>query len=141
MFSGRHVADAIQAYMSVKNPSNDLEFVVGPELPEMPDDLVMVTLTAGAGTSMEEIADSPGIQIVVRGMQEYPDLDLDGPLRWAMQIDHYMRLESFPSEDWGDYVFQVSRAGGAPTQLSPADDARRIIYTCNYIPTLIMEAV
>lgn len=139
MFSGSLIAASLQATMLSKGTR--MLFVVGPDMPEEPDLLGVVTLLPGLGLTLEGIADNPFFQVVIRGEPEGPDLNSDGPLLIATQVDQAICNGSYPHSDWGDYVVGATRTGGRPARLGPADDARRITYTCTYIATIIPEAV
>jgi hypothetical protein len=123
----------------------DVERLVpGPDVPEMPDRLAVVTSLPGPGESHEGIFDTPGFQLRIRGDQHDPA----GAQRRALAADRLIRFSGFPRmvADPDDpaavpvYLLRVQRAGGRPSVLGDAaDDADRTTYVCTYLPTVAEE--
>lgn len=89
---------------------------------------IKITMTGGAGPTMEGLFDSPTFQVWCRGAENnYIDAE-----NIAMEVDSII-LASPTSFDIGEVrVDFISRTGGAPQALPYADSNDRYIFTCNY---------
>lgn len=107
----------------------------GPDYPDTPDELFVVTPIAGAGETLEGIGDMVGFQLLTRG----PQLDPSGAQKMAYHADRAIRFSGFPCDVAGGALrlARVLRSGGAPALLGPADNAVRSILTCNYLTEIL----
>jgi len=102
---------------------------LGPSLPDMPDDVIIITLMPGGGLVMEGLIDQPAFQVAVRGAQ-FGEVTADVK---ANQIDKALLWGDYPHTFWGGRVSSCTRTGGAPSPLGSFDKGRRAMYTCSYI--------
>lgn len=117
--------EALSAYFET---AIGIPFKVGPEIPDMPDVLGVVTAEPGQGLINEGLFEIVGFRVQVRGSQNrHSDV-----ASYAKQIDHMIDFGDYPHELWGSYVITAYRGGGGPTP-APLDNGRRIIYTCSYL--------
>lgn len=139
MFSTSLLAQWCQTTFGLLIPDTGLTFLVGPDMPEMPDEVALITRLPGAGLKFEGAFDQPAFQFAVRGLQQDPNDVTDplqtGPEQWADTIDG-MVLSAAPNSAWGTYVTAVDRAGGGPSPVQRLDAGRRATYTCTYVVTL-----
>lgn len=105
----------------------------GPYMPRSPDLLGVVTRTSGPGLTTEDVLDTGGFQLRIRGSQGYsPDSEAA-----AADADRRIVFADLPATFRGNRIVSVTRSGGPPTVLSPApDDAERITWVCTYLPTI-----
>jgi minor capsid protein len=105
-------------------------------IPEMPDQIAVVTPLPGVGLSMEGLADAPGFQLRVRGLQRDPD-DAE---TLAYDADRRILGADFPATVGAVRLISITRSGGRPALLSATpDSANRTEMVCTYLTT-IMEA-
>jgi len=101
----------------------------GPDVPDMPDRVVVVTATSGAGEAMDGLMERPGFQLRVRGLQN----DDNDAASLALRLDKHLRFAT-PATVAGVRVKAVQRLGDRPTLLGGVgDDAGRSTYTSTYI--------
>lgn len=118
----------------VNDPS--ITFVPGYYVPDMPDRIVIVTVTSGAPMATEELViDRPTFQVRSRGAQNDP-ADAE-KVAWA--VDDAIRLAPFPATLPCGQLKAVARVAGAPTVLGPPDDADRTELTCSYLTALALS--
>jgi hypothetical protein len=104
-------------------------FNEGPYIPEMPDELLSITITGGTGFQMEGAADAPTFQIRIRSGQN----NQSSARSQANVLDGLIFQAAFPTRlASGANLSLVSRVGGAPDSIGPPDDAYRYDYVCNY---------
>lgn len=102
-------------------------------VPNVPNRIIAVTFTSGAGFSMDGLFDAVGFQITCRGAENnYPDAEAI-----AFEVDDILTgkcLDAKSISFWMDdvYVDVISRTGGGPIQLPYADESSRFTFTCNY---------
>jgi hypothetical protein len=101
----------------------------GPYIPDEPDKLITLTLTAGTGFSNQGATDGPTFQVRVRSDQNAQQIGEE----IANRIDSLLLIQLFPQTmPSGRKIRLVSRVGGAPASMGPPDDAYRFDYVCNY---------
>ena len=104
-------------------------FNEGPYIPEMPDELLSITLTGGTGFQLEGAADAPTFQVRIRSQQN----DQNSARAQANALDGLIFQAPYPTVlASGAKLLLVSRVGGAPDSIGPPDDAYRYDYVCNY---------
>lgn len=105
-------------------------FVVGPYIPDEPDEVCIVTKTGGSGAEMDGLFDNYTFQIRYRGQQEHFESAEDG----AMLVDHVLRsAENVSIAGVPGLAFR--RTGGPPDPDAP-DDGGRTAFICNYVLTI-----
>lgn len=108
--------------------------IIPGRLPDLPNRIISVTLTSGAGFSMDGLFDAVGFTVTCRGAEnnftdaemiakEVDDI-LTGKFLDAKSISFFM--------DDDVYVDVIGRTGGGPVQFPMADNQSRFIFTCNY---------
>lgn len=111
-------------------------FFLGPYVPKVPDQCVVVTPTPGAGYVLEAAADAGAFQLRVRGPQggdASPDAQAAAEAL-AYSLDALILAANFPAIVDGHVIIHAHRLGGAPSPLSAdPDDADRFSYTCQYL--------
>lgn len=101
-----------------------------PVIPDAPDDLVIITLGAGAGFTNEKAYETRTAQIRCRATQNNPNVAEAN----AIGIDNLLNSMMMP---WdlsvnGPHVIDLGWVGGGPFPM-PADDfANRYSWVCNY---------
>jgi len=113
-------------------PESSVVFQPGPFLNVMPDRLVTVTVSGGAGTYGEEqYEDRPTFQLRTRGAQG-SEQDAQNI---AYALDQFLRVTLYPvTTPAGTLIKVVDRTGGQPTYLpGTPDEGLRYELTCNYI--------
>ena len=108
-----------------------LTIVIGPRIPSMPDDMVILTRTSGPGLSVENVLDTVGFQVRVRGNQNRPD----SVETLADVVDRVFVDADYPLTIGGTHVTVIQRSGGAPAAMPYAPDGDRSNWTCNYLIT------
>ena len=93
-----------------------------------PNQLVILTLTAGASLDAEQVFDRPAVQVRSIG----PQLDYLNAETLAQDIDKAMVAVDQSQYINGKWVLSILRTAGAP-QLLLKDDGDRYHFTCNYI--------
>lgn len=90
--------------------------------------VIVVTMSAGAGPSMDGLFDQPGFQITARGAQN----NLDDAEAIAYDVDTILLHAPTSFYMAGVYVDFIGRTGGSPQQLPFQDAQSRFVFTCNY---------
>lgn len=104
-------------------------------VPDMPDEIGVVTPVSGAGLQLDGIADTPGFQLRVRGAQNDPG----SAERLALEADRRILAAPTPVMVGTTRLVSVTRQGGRPAPMSPRpDDGGRTEYVCTYL-TMILE--
>lgn len=114
---------------------NLVDFVrPGPFVPDVPDRLIVVTLTGGLGYQLEGMADQSGFQARVRGMQSASTVQAYSDAEsLAFTLDTLIFNAGFPAVIADTVIILVTRAGGPPEPLAgEPDDADRYTFVCNY---------
>jgi len=107
--------------------------IIPGRLPDMPNRIISVTLTSGAGFSMDGLFDAVGFTVTCRGGENnFTDAEMI-----AKEVDDILtgkfvdaKSMSFFMDDV--YVDVIGRTGGGPVQFPMSDDQSRFIFTCNY---------
>lgn len=121
-------ADLI-AWLESRVNDVSITFVPGFYVPDMPDRIVIITVTSGGPWAGEEMAiDRPSFQARSRGRQNDP-ADAEA-VAWA--VDDAIRLAALPASLPCGQLKAITRSGGPPTVLGPPDDADRTELTCGY---------
>jgi hypothetical protein len=105
-----------------------IKFLIGPDIPDMPDQVGIVTPEPGFGFMNDGLFEAVGFRVEVRGMQNKTE-DVKA---LASQVDRLIEFGNYPHELWGSWVISGYRVGGGPAP-RPLDSGRRIIYQCSYI--------
>jgi hypothetical protein len=93
-----------------------------------PDQMVLVSIGAGAGFSTEQVFDQPMVQLRAIGKQsDYTDAE-----KLAQDCDKIMSGVAQSQFINGKWVTAINRVGGGPSLLIK-DDGDRYHFTCNYI--------
>jgi hypothetical protein len=104
-----------------------IKFVVGPDVPDMPDQLGILNLLPGGGLINDGLFDTPQVGVVIRGTQNmFADVEA-----YAKLVDDLIVFGDYPHELWGSYVISAYRAGGAPAP-QQMDSGRRVLFSCTY---------
>lgn len=108
-------------------------FNQGPYIPELPNELVTITLSSGAGYAAEGAIDQTQFQLRVRSEQNsQTTADTQSAL-----LDKLIFEARFPTKlRSGMNLLLVSRVGGGPSALGPPDAAQRFDYVCSYNATV-----
>jgi hypothetical protein len=115
----------------------DVPIFPGPYVPDMPDRIAVVTTIPGPGDSMQGIADTPGFQLLIRGLQDPTDVDASAE-EAALAADRLIRFAPPPALVGDTWLLPVTRSGGRPAPI-PQDDGDRITFTCTYLTPVIEE--
>lgn len=113
----------------------DMLLVAGPYIPVMPDQVGVVTPTAGPGETMDGVGDISGFQLLTRGEQNQPaTAEL-----LAHQADRRIRFSSFPTDVAGGglRLLRTMRSGGGPAVLAMEDDGDRTSLVCTYLTEIL----
>jgi len=98
------------------------------DVPEMPDRVLVITMTGGPGESGERTRDNVAFQIRTRGKQGIPG---DGG-SFARDIDDVL-LGAVPPLQMGTRrAIRILRFGGPPSYLL-RDPGNRVHHVCNYL--------
>jgi len=117
--------EALRTYLENET---QVPFRVGPEVPEMPDVLGIVTTEPGQGYVNDGLFEVVGFRVQVRGGQNrHTDVEA-----YARQVDRLIEYGDYPHERWGSWVITAYRSSGGPTP-APLDNGRRVIYSCSYL--------
>jgi hypothetical protein len=112
----------------------------GPYVPDMPDNVGVVTTVPGPGLSLEGAADTNGFQLLVRGLQDPTSTDGSAEDN-ALRADRLILFADLPAEVTpGVRLLPVSRSGGRPAPLAQEDDGDRITFVCTYLTPVLEEA-
>lgn len=113
---------------------DDLQFFQGPDIPDYPDAMCILTPTAGGGLSAEQVIDQPAWQLRVAGPQGDPNVTaaVAEDLIYAIEADIVINL---PNQVLGGRrVIAAQRLGSQPTNL-PSDSAGRVHFTVTVMLT------
>lgn len=113
--------------------------VPGPYLPKMPDRVAVVTTIPGVGESLEGAADTPGFQLLIRGLQDPTHVDASAE-QDALTADRLIRFAPLPGWAGDTWLLPVSRSGGRPSPIPQMDTGDRLTFTCTYLTTVLEEA-
>jgi hypothetical protein len=113
---------------------SDVVFDVGPYMPEMQDNIALITKVTGPGLNTENTFDTIGIHVAVRGPQR--DIAGEGAHAetWADEIDKLFVDANYPMwvpDENGWFVNDSGRLGGQPTPM-PTEDGERVVFVCTY---------
>lgn len=124
-------ADALKAFLVAAGMSGTTVAVYdGPDIPPSdPGSMIVATWLAGAGFSLEQMLDTPAVQLRFIGPQgNHAEARI-----LARNADRALTaLGAWPATLGGRYVVEVRRAGGQPS-LDRVDDADRAHYVCTYL--------
>lgn len=99
------------------------QIVRGPQIPDMPTRVVVITMSGGGSLQMEGVFDTPSFQVRTRGAHnQYGDAE-----EIAWDLDDYFLFQLSNTEIDTVWVTHFSRAGGAPSQDAPGQ------FVCTYI--------
>lgn len=104
----------------------DVPITPGPQLPDLPDEYVLLTPYGGTGLNTDGVFDSRAWQVRVVGPQN--DYIKGEGMADAIDLAFISHMSAHVSGQW---VTSIERVGGAPTPLM-VDDADRTHFTCNY---------
>lgn len=101
------------------------------ELPEMPDEVVLIELSGGLSSTYEMLFDRPAVRVTVRGKQGDPD----SAEALAEAVDNAL-LTDAPISLGGKHVTTLQRLSGPPNfvGLDERGGGRRTILQASYIP-------
>jgi Bacteriophage minor capsid protein len=119
--------------LHIKTHATNQARIIPGRLPDMPNRVISVTLTSGAGFVMDGLFDAVGFTVTCRGAENnFGDAEAI-----AKEVDDILtgkfvdvKSMSFFLEDV--YVDIISRTGGGPVQFPMTDSQSRFIFTCNY---------
>lgn len=106
----------------------DVEIFAGPELPDYPDEYVLLTRYGGPGVEIDGAIDAVTWQVRSVGFQMEDESSAEN-IADAVDIaflSHYSRKVG------NTWVASIQRMGGAPAPLMK-DDADRTHFVCSYI--------
>lgn len=127
------IDDELQrAWLDAVSTDLDIEWVVGPRIPEFgnADLLGVLTPVAGPGPTLEGINTVVGFQLrMVAREHDYAKLKAT-----AYTVHKALLFADVPADLWGTRVVWISTAGGDPNP-EPADgrDLDRVAFTCTYL--------
>jgi hypothetical protein len=101
--------------------------VVGPFIPDEPEDFFVVSLQGGISTSLEGMSDTPGFQIRAIGRQN----DYESAELLAQALDIWI-MSATMVDIGATRVHCFMRTGGAPDP-DPPDNGDRTHFVCNYL--------
>lgn len=107
--------------------------VIPGRLPELPNRVISVVLTSGAGLTMDGLFDAIGFTITCRGGENnYSDAEA-----LANEVDDILtgkapNVKSMSFTLGNVYVDVMGRTGSGPVQLPLPDIQSRYMFTCNY---------
>lgn len=105
-----------------------IQFRIGPDIPDMPDKVGIVTPEPGTGFLNDGLFESVGFRVEVRGSQNR----VDDVKALATQVDRLIEFGDYPNQLWGSWVITAFRAGGGPSPRQ-LDNGRRVIFQCSYV--------
>jgi hypothetical protein len=119
----------LEAWLRSRGLGDDCNVLEGPDIPNDPGTLIVVSWLPGAGFSLEQMLDTPGFQLRVIGPQ--------GSHHMSRELAERVDLELVARDLWpgfigGRYVVEVRRAGGKPHH-DRTDAANRAHYVCTYL--------
>lgn len=104
----------------------------GPELPDVPDDFVVLTRYGGPGLAADGALDEVSWQARCVGKQ----MDFESAESMADAIDiAFISHHSSRLFEGGPWVVEIRRVGGAPNPLM-TDDADRTHFVCSYVASV-----
>lgn len=106
----------------------DVPTLPGPDVPDAPDRLIIITLQPGAGFVVEQNMEMVAFQARIRGRQNDP-ADAQA---LAYDVDRAVCAASWPQTIGGLHVAVGTRTGGRPAPIGPLDSSRRQNWTGNY---------
>lgn len=106
--------------------------ILDTEVIDMPDRIVVLTMTGGAGTENERVFDRLAVQVRVRGNQGMPAESAADAESLAGQVDAALMGTVCPILLSGRAVVDINYLGGPPAFLT-RDPANRAIYACGYL--------
>lgn len=107
--------------------------VIPGRLPELPNRVISVVLTSGAGFTMDGLFDAVGFSVTCRGGENnFADAEAI-----ANEVDDILSgkapdVKSMSFYLGNVYVDVIGRTGSGPTQLPIPDVQSRFMFTCNY---------
>lgn len=107
--------------------------VIPGRLPELPNRVISVVLTSGAGFQMDGLFDAVGFSVTCRGGENnFADAEAI-----ANEVDDVLtgkaaNVKSMSFFLGNVYVDVMGRTGSGPTQLAIPDIQSRFMFTCNY---------
>jgi hypothetical protein len=123
-------ADAITFLQGLDPQLAAVPFNHGPYIADTPDEIVTVTLVAGAGYALDGVAEDKIFQVRSRGL----DNDPGSAESLAMFIDDAVLRVDKPTDVGSKRVFTVYRHGNPPSPLSATpDNGDRWEYIANYL--------
>lgn len=105
-----------------------IPFFVGPDVPEQPDSMGVITTLPGLGTLNDGLFDQPQFQIAIRGLQR----DYANAEAVANKVDKLIVFGDYPNEDWGGWVITAYRNSSSPSPQA-LDSGRRVVFVCTYV--------
>jgi hypothetical protein len=140
MWTTRAIIDWLATLGIGEGLTVDLVMSPGPYVPDMPDNVGVVTTIPGPGLSMEGVADTGGFQLLIRGLQDPTSTDASAEEN-ALRADRLIIRASLPAEVvTGVRLLPISRSGGRPAPLPQEDDGDRITFVCTYLTPVLEEA-
>ena len=119
------------------NQETGCPLVMGPYIPDTPDNLVVVTATSGPGYMLEGVTDVSGFQARVRGGQsgDGSTTAQEATESLAYALDGLIFNAAFPCVlGSGRVLVAAHRLAGIPTPMPQAsDDSSRMTYVCSYL--------
>lgn len=125
--SSPHI-DALAAWLRTHGMTDDVAAYEGPDIPDDPGAMIVVTILPGAGYMLEQMLDAPAIQVRSIGGQYDPASAQD----LALGVDQTFTRCTWPQTIGGRVIVNVSRSGGAPSP-DRVDPAGRTHYVCTYV--------
>jgi hypothetical protein len=107
------------------------KMVHGQELPDMPDEVVLIELSGGLSSTYERLFDRPAVRVTVRGKQGDPD----SAEALAEAVDNAF-LTDGPITLGGKHVTTLQRLSGPPNfvGLDARGGGRRSVLQASYVP-------
>ena len=131
---GGLTADALGAFLHDMGLAAAVPVYDGPDLPDDPGAMLVITMLPGAGFLMEQALDAPAFQVRTVGPQGNPEAAsaLAKAVDGAFTAEVWPRTLMDPETGESRRVVIVHRSGGGPAQ-DRVDNAQRTHWVCTYV--------
>lgn len=120
--------DELGEWLRANGLPEDAAISTDGEIPPMPDRLVVLTRTGGAGTTRERTFDNDTFQVITRDGQR----SSEAAEAFAGLVDDLLMGIVPPLAIGGKRVISIDQQGGGPGFLD-RDEGLRVLYVCSYL--------